>query len=163
MTLHKAGLSLSDRGIQGGMAMLRCLCVMMALASPATAQNVVELRLTFDDETRLTLAQIGERVTVNVWLYGEPSAEGRDYANDMGQVYLGTETFDIWPDDQTLQLGSSLAGAPTELVQEPMMNVNIYTSRIADENNLIDCEVIDGPFSQLVAEPQTAACSMLAK
>jgi hypothetical protein len=138
-----------------------CAIAAVVLGSAASARDSLKLRITFDDETRLTLAQIGERVTVNVWLYGEPTKMGEDFTDEMGNVYLGTETYDIWPVDQTLQVGGSLGGAPTDLVLQPMVNVNVYTSRIVDENNLINCSLVDGPFDELAMDTQPIACTML--
>lgn len=130
-------------------------------ATSSLAGESIRLNLTFDDETRLTLAQIGERVTVNAIFFGEPTDEGRDFTDEMGQVYLGTETFDIWPVDQTLILGGSLDGMPGDLVVQPMINVNVYTSRIKDENNLINCGIIEGPVAELAEGAQSIACKML--
>jgi hypothetical protein len=134
---------------------------MLMAANTAVAEDPIRLNLSFDDQTRLTLAQIGERVTVNVWLYGEPTDEGQDFTDEMGQVYLGTETYDIWPVDQTLLIGGSLGGAPMDIVVQPMVNVNVYTSRIKDENNLINCGIVDGPFAELAINTQAITCSML--
>jgi hypothetical protein len=148
----------------GGFSMAKILLGLLftlAINSAAFADEVVRLALRFDDETRLTLAQIGERVTVNVWLYGDPTETGRDFTDEMGQVYLGAETYDIWPVDQTLLIGGSLGGAPIDLVVEPMVNVNVYTSRIADENNLLNCGLVDAPFGELVLQTQLIVCSML--
>jgi hypothetical protein len=138
------------------------VAAMLTMSAPAAeAQETIELRLAFDDETRMTLARIGERVTVNAWFFGEPTAAGKAFVDKMDQVYLGTETYDIWPVDQTLILGGSLGGMPADLVVQPMINVNVYTSRIKDENNLIQCGIIEGPTKDLSAAPQSIACVML--
>jgi hypothetical protein len=138
------------------------VAAMLMMSAPAAqAQDMIKLRLTFDDETRLTLARIGERVTVNAWFFGEPTAAGKAFVDEMDEVYLGTETYDIRPVDQTLILGGSMGGMPADLVVDPMINVNVFTSRIKDENNLIQCGIIQGPTRDLSAAPQSIACVML--
>ena len=131
------------------------------LAGAAAAQDMLRLEISFDPAAAAKLAAMGERVTVSAWYYGEPLGEGLIHVDEMGQVWLGTETFDIWPLDQTVSIGGSLGGAPMGWVAQPMVNVNVYSSRLADQNNLLECDLVDGPFDELAMDAQPIRCKLI--
>ena len=79
----------------------------------------------------------------------------------MGMVYLGKEEAEIWPVDQTVTLGGSLGGAPLGWVTEPMVNVNVYSARLASDDNLLDCGLVDGPIAQARAAVSPIACALI--
>jgi hypothetical protein len=54
------------------------------------------------------------------------------------------------------------AGAPLNWVVEPVINVNVFSARITDENNLLDCGIVEGPVAELQAQVQQITCRLLA-
>lgn len=119
------------------------------------------LKLTFDAEAQAALSARGEMVTVATYFYGDP-APGATAPTDpeMGWINLGSEEYRLPPGPVTLTMGQGLAFAPVDQVVAPMVNVNIFTARLTDEYNLIDCGFIDAPMSDLTAV-QELTCTLL--
>lgn len=133
----------------------------LGLAGAAAAQDMLRLEISFDPSAAARLAAMGERATISAWYYGEPLGEGANHLDESGTVYLGTETFEIWPVDQPVTIGGSLGGAPMAWVVQPMVNVNVFSSRLKDENNLLDCGLVEGPLDELAMDPQVIRCKLL--
>jgi hypothetical protein len=122
----------------------------------------VNLKIHFDPATKAALDKREELVTISVMYYGEPKPGYEAAADEMGQIYLGWEEYTIWPKDQSFAIGSSLGpAAPLDSVLVAMVNLNVFSARISDENNLLDCSFIDGPVKELSAEPQALYCKLI--
>lgn len=135
--------------------------LIVATHAAAAQDGGLRLAISFDDTSLAKLQDIGERVTINAWFFGEPTDAGADLADEMGTVYLGTETYDIWPADQVVTIGGSVPGMPKHLIIQPMVNVNVYTSRIKDDNNLLNCGLVEGPFDDLAKDTQAISCTLI--
>ena len=42
-----------------------------------------------------------------------------------------------------------------------MVNVNVYSARLSNDDNLISCDFIDGPVSDLTTTPITLRCALI--
>ncbi|MDB5658200.1 MAG: hypothetical protein JWS10_815 [Cypionkella sp.] len=134
---------------------LLCLSALMLLTTPAMAQETnVTLHITFDAASAPKLQEAGEMVTVASYFWGDPATGNVLPVNEMGQLYLGAEEATVWPHEQTFSIGHSIAGAPVGNVEAPLVNVNVYSARITDENNLLDCGIVDGPTDALSKSTQ---------
>ena len=133
----------------------------LLLAPGAAMAESVSLAIGFSPAARDKLQSLGEHVVINAMYYGEPSDAGQPHMDEIGQVQLGSEVLTIWPRDQVVTLGGALAGLPRELVQAPYLNVNVYSARFADEDNLLDCGLVDGPLSDLTKAPQAMTCKLI--
>jgi hypothetical protein len=148
------GRRITRRG--GGLA-LACL-VAAAAAGAARAEVVIDL--VFEDGAASALKKRGEWVVVSAWYYGEPAKAGVP-TDEMGLVFLGAEEATVFATDQRLVLGGMTAGAPAAWVVEPQMNVNVFSARMSDENNLLDCGIVEGPVAELAQGVQRIACRLL--
>jgi hypothetical protein len=54
-----------------------------------------------------------------------------------------------------------MAGQPRGWVVEPLINVNVFSARFGDENNLLDCLLVDGPVAALAKEVQRISCGLI--
>lgn len=146
-------------------AALLALGLSSALAQTALAQTappVVTITLRLDDAALAELTRRGEKVVVAGWYYGDPAPGTTIPVDEMGMIYLGAEELTIWPAAQTtLTLGANLGSAPLEGVLQPMLNVNVFTARHTDENNLIDCGLVEGPIADLATAPQQMTCTLI--
>ncbi|MDB5666683.1 hypothetical protein [Cypionkella sp.] len=141
---------------------LLCLSALMLLTTPATAQETaLTLHISFDAAFTTKLQEAGEMVTVSSYFWGDPATGNVLTLNEMGQLYLGAEEATVWPHEQTFSIGHSLAGAPVGNVEAPMVNVNVYSARITDENNLLDCGIVDGPTDALSKSTQEITCKLI--
>lgn len=138
---------------------LGCLCA-AAFATPTLAENRIRITISFDEATISRLTSLGEWVTVSAYYSGDPAREDAP-TDEMGMVYLGHEEAQIFPANQTVELGGFLNGAPLDWVAAPLINVNVYSSRFVDENNILNCGIVDGPVAELAAAEQTISCTML--
>ena len=120
----------------------------------------ISIAISFDEATIARLTSLGEWVTVSAYYSGEPAREDTP-TDEMGMVYLGHEEAQIFPANQTVELGGFLAGAPLDWVKEPFINVNVYSSRFVDENNILNCGILDGPLGELTGADQTINCTLL--
>jgi hypothetical protein len=136
------------------------LCL-AAFATPLMAENhTVGILITFDEATIARLTSLGEWVTVSAYYFGDPAREDAP-TDEMGMVYLGHEEANIFPATQRVEIGGFLDAAPIEWVTEPLVNVNIYSARFVDENNILDCGLVEGPVAALSAQDQTISCTLL--
>jgi hypothetical protein len=97
---------------------------------------------------------------VRAWYFGDPAVDSVPL-DEMGLVYLGEEQATVYPVSQRIVLGGALSGAPVDRVIEPLINVNVFTARLSDQNNLLDCGLVEGPVSELAGAVQTIRCSLL--
>ncbi len=123
---------------------------------------VVDLTLT--PRTIEKLEGMREMVTVSGLYWGEPTEEARAHADGMGQINLGADDIRVRPASRRVivpgaaidpkALGSDVEGAPQVLV-------NVHTSRMAHENNLIDCGVYEGPIAMAQQKPVDIKCDLI--
>lgn len=141
---------------------MKALILTALLATPATAQETtITLHITFDAASATKLQEAGEMVIISSYFWGDPVAGNVLPVNEIDQLYLGGEQATVWPNAQTISIGHSLAGGPLGNVETPMVNVNVYSARITDENNLLDCGIVDGPTDALSKFPQEISCKLI--
>lgn len=133
---------------------------MWAGAAGADGAAAVQVHLAFKPGVAAELAKRGERAVIAGWFYGEPAPGAKVPVDEMGLVQLGTEELTVWPVDQTVTLGASLAGAPRDAVTQVSVNVNVYSARLSSEDNILDCGIIDDALQALQGE-QTITCGLL--
>lgn len=141
--------------------LLRLSLILCCLALPAMAQEPIRLQITFDAKAAAKIADAKEMVEVSTWYEGEPTPAGAPYISEIGLVYLGAETYQIFPRDQVITLGGAQAGLPLDLVKEPMLTVNAYTARHVFEDNLLDCGLVSGTVAELAGKTHTLHCKLI--
>ncbi|MCK9553324.1 hypothetical protein, partial [Aquamicrobium sp.] len=58
--------------------------------------------------------------------------------------------------------GKNAGGAKLKWVKgQPGVNVNLYTSRKSSDQNLIECDLIDGAVAKVQAKPITVNCFLI--
>jgi hypothetical protein len=139
--------------------MLRALLPAFLLLAPMAGAETVTVNVHFDAAAALTKA--GERVILSGYFYGEPAPGATMQADEADQIYLSGEEYTIWPKDQTLTFGQSLAAAPLDQVVEPYLNVNIYSARFTSEDNLLDCEIVDDRVKILAKAEHVLTCKLI--
>ena len=130
------------------------------VAGAAWAQTQVTIELVFEPGVASALKKRGEGVVVNAWYFGEPAKAGVP-TDELGLVFLGAEEATVFATDQWLVLGGTTAGAPMAWVVEPLINVNVYTARFSDEDNLLDCGIVEGPLAEMAQGVQQITCRLL--
>ena len=80
--------------------LLRLSLILSCLALPAMAQEPIRLQITFDAKAAAKIADAKEMVEVSTWYEGEPTPAGAPYISEIWLVYLGAETYQVFPRDQ---------------------------------------------------------------
>lgn len=131
-------------------------------ALPALAETPrVTLRISFDPAAARALTDMGEMVTVSSHFYGFPKEGATMTPDEMGMITLGIEDITIHPADATLETGAVLMSAPLDQVEEPLVNVNVYSARFANEDNLLDCNLLPEESLAKLTGPQDILCKLL--
>lgn len=131
-------------------------------ALPALAETPrVTLRISFDPAAAKALTDMGEMVTVSSHFYGFPKEGATMTPDEMGMITLGIEDITIHPADATLETGAVLMSAPLDQVEEPLVNVNVYSARFANEDNLLDCNLLPEESLTKLTGPQDILCKLL--
>lgn len=135
----------------------RCAATPSRITSAATAsasngvrvvpKYVVQLALSRAAANKL--AQSGETVRVAAFYYG--SAIGHSVDNESGEIALANEAVDLPSGTTAVNLGGiSISEAEIGKTSEgqPMLLINVYTSRKVFPDNLFDCGIYQGPAAQ---------------
>ncbi|MDR3494403.1 MAG: hypothetical protein P4L82_07355, partial [Ancalomicrobiaceae bacterium] len=83
---------------------------------------------------------------------------------DDGQVVLGTEMIQLPGSGGVATITGSTAKANHVdwlKNREVSVNVNVYTARLADENNLLDCDLVDGLVADVQVKPNKVVCKLI--
>jgi len=122
-----------------------------------------DFAVTLSEKAQAKLAAARETVTVLASYFGEPNRSGEQHANEVGMVDLGQETAELPPAPVTVRItGRQASRAKLAWIQgTPRVNVNLYTSRKSVDENLIDCDFIDGDIKQVRAAPITVQCFLI--
>ncbi len=133
-------------------------------AAEATSPYAFEVQLTLTPRTIEKLETMREMVTVSGMYWGEPKEEARPHADEMGQINLGADDIKVQPSSRSVIVPGA-AIDPKVLASDvdgpPQVLVNVYTSRMADENNLINCGIYEGPIAMAQQKPVDIRCDLI--
>lgn len=147
---------------------LLAACGVMA-TSIAAAQGApqgdmgFDLNVTLSEKAAASLASRNEAIVVSASYYGDPKPGARRHANEIGQIDLGREEVDI-PGKPGL---ARITGAKVEVPRlewldgQVMVNVNVFTARKSGPDNLLSCDIIDGPLQKVRSAPVTLNCGLI--
>ena len=65
------------------------------------------------------------------------------------------------PVEAPIEEAKAAAGPPLDWVGEPLINVNVYSARFVDPDNILNCGLVDGSVAALSAAEQTISCTLL--
>ena len=141
---------------------MRTLILACLLASPACAEDArITIQLTFDSPALTDLQKRGEGVVISAYYAGMPNVTSTMPLDEMGQIYLGAETITILPENRTVDIGAGLGGSALGMTDAPMVNVNVYSARFTDQDNLLNCGIVDGPVADYIGTTQIIRCSLI--
>lgn len=122
-----------------------------------------DFKITLSQKAAAKLKSSHETITVLASYYGEPTHEGEKHADELGMVDLGKENFELPGQPGVAHVtGKNVGGAKLKWIKgQPSVNVNLYTSRKSSDENLIDCDLIDGAVAKVQAKPITVNCFLI--
>ena len=158
-------------------AVLACILAMGVSASVQAAGATVnktrvsvsslgfDLQIQLSKQAARELSRRKEGVTISASYSGDPKPAAKRHANEVGLIDLGRETFTL----RGIDGPARVTGATVDqtrmgwIAGPPMVNVNVFTARRSSPNNLITCDIIDGPVARLSAAKTTLFCGLISE
>jgi hypothetical protein len=142
---------------------LTALAAITMLACPAVAGNYAfTVDVTVSAKTAALLAAKKEKIKVAAYYWGDPLPAYEKKADEMGQINLGEEDVTIPGTGGRANIaGARLRTAHIGWVKEPQILINVFTARLGDKNNLIDCGIFEGTFPEAQAHPIAISCKLI--
>ncbi|MFT3810267.1 MAG: hypothetical protein QM698_10145 [Micropepsaceae bacterium] len=128
----------------------------------APASYNFEITLKLSEKLVAELTAKNETIIVAAYYYADANEKGAAEIDDMGRITLGDERTELPPASGPVPVNGVIDPARLELTTGPVsVNVNIFSGRKSSEDNLIGCDFIDGPVSELTAQPTEIFCGLL--
>ncbi|WFP78431.1 hypothetical protein [Mesorhizobium sp. WSM4906] len=152
---------------RSSLAMTIAVSVLMAGSMPATAQSDMgfDVDITLSKNAAAKLAAKKEGIIVFASYYGDPKRNAKKHVNEVGQISLGRQ------DEQVEVPGTGghaqISGAKIDrkrldwLAGPVKVNVNVASARRSSSDNLLACDFIDGPLSDVQKGPVTLHCALI--
>ncbi|WP_153045736.1 hypothetical protein [Advenella sp. S44] len=140
--------------------------------SPLAASAQTDASMSFDIDISLstqaltTINETGENLTMLVTYYGDPSPAGKKYVNDIGTVELVSKTIELNVPGEPIHVsGHDITQSRLAWINDSVkVNVNLYSSRKASDDNILDCDFIDDELKNVVsASPVPMHCSLISE
>ena len=122
------------------------------------------IELAFTANALQGLTERNEQVIVSASYYADPSEEGAAHADEIGRIDLGTKNVQVRAEPGTVHVaGSQVDPEGLRWIDGDIgVNVNVYTARLSSDDNLINCDFIDGPLVDTkAAEPVLLRCALI--
>lgn len=135
-----------------------------AVAAAPAHGFAVDITLSPKAAQRLQTAHEG--ITVWASWYGDPGASGQRHVDEVGRVELGHEEVRAPGRSGIVHIsGAGLHADRLSWIEGPVeVNVNVYTSRLSSNDNLLACDFIDGDLVTVVRDqPVTLHCGLISE
>lgn len=122
-----------------------------------------DLQIQLSKQAAYELRRRKEGVTISATYFGDPTPAAKRHANEVGLIDLGRETFTL----RGIDGPARVTGATVDrtkmgwIAGPPMVNVNVFTARRSSRNNLITCDIVDGPVARVAAARITLFCGLI--
>lgn len=162
--VHVRACPASKKCVSPKMRVFRRLCLIagLVLTGPALADDfsiIVDVRLT--PAAAAELAKSHEGITGSASWEGEPNASGQKHVDETGRISIGQE-------EQTRDGAGLLRFAgkldPVALGRSTRnidVNVNVFSARKTHADNILDCDIVDGPADQISGRTFPILCSLI--
>ncbi len=122
----------------------------------------LQIRVLLSPDARQTLMQGKEGITVAASWYGEPNARHQSAADESGQIDMGRSELNLPSEGGTVRFTpASINRKRLGWLKEGVwVNINVYSARRHWPDNILNCEIADGPLAGLARKPVTLRCSL---
>lgn len=153
-------------------ALLLCQCSPAAKPEPgpsaealpplSTAPYAFDLNLSLSPAALAELTRRHEEVTVAAMFYGMPAKGHEKEADEVGQIDLGRREIRLAPSQTRGRIDGGVDPNRLPLIEgEPRLLINVYSARLSNEDNLLDCGIFDGTLGEARVRPVTIACKLI--
>lgn len=146
------------------------LAVAMLGLSAAHAQQGAEavppkysVVVTLSAKAAAKMTATKEQTVVDVTYSGDPNAAGKKKVTEFG-ILLGEEQVKLGPTGGTAAfVGKGFKPAEVKFIKpgSAKVLVNVFSARLGNEDNLLDCGLFEGSFAEAAAKPVAIACKLI--
>jgi hypothetical protein len=124
----------------------------------------LDINLALTPRTIEKLKADKESITVSVMYFGVPASEDAPGVDkDVNEVGLGSDQIDVAPDVVHVKApGTGFDPKNLASIKDaPEVLVNVYSARKASEDNVLDCDIYQGPVAMAQKKPIEIHCDLL--
>ncbi|MCY1245749.1 hypothetical protein D9M72_589180 [compost metagenome] len=95
---------------------------------------------------------------------GEPAPGAEEHADQIGMIDLGEDRTERDGEPATVAIpGKGDIETRLHWVKdgEPLVNINVYSTRRSGPDNLLDCDVYDGPLKAIAGSATKIGCKLI--
>jgi len=143
------------------------LAAFLALASTpsfAAESFAFKVEISLSPKAAAKLAQLHEGITGAAYYYGWPTPAARKNADDVGQINLNFENVMVEDTAKTIQFTGKVVKRKeiAWLVKRQVrVAVNVYSARRSSPDNILNCDIYDGPVAEAVAKTPKITCKLI--
>jgi hypothetical protein len=145
-------------------------CVLAIACACSTATAFARQPMGFDLDITLSakaadrLRATREGITVSASYYGDAKKDAEKHADDVGHIDLGTELIRLpGQAGKTHVSGKNVKSERFDWMDgAAKVNVNVFSSRVANKDNILTCDFIDADVAQVVkSQPISLHCALI--
>ncbi len=116
-----------------------------------------EIQVDLDNTATKKLADQKETIIVSIDLFGEPEKGVTKNVNEMGELYLASPRFELnQPGVAKFEnVKISKQGYESLADKDFTVLVNVFSGRKSSSDNLLNCDILQEPFSKVKGTKQT--------
>lgn len=160
--MKKLGVFVTTALVCGGGGFFLALLTTVA-PSYARATMALDLNITLSKKAEEKLGSTGEGITVLASFFGTPKSGAEKHANDIGMIDLGSDTIEMKGLPGPVHITTEhVSGERLGWIEGPVnVNVNLFSSRKSSEDNVLNCDFVDGQVELAAKAPITLHCSLI--
>jgi len=122
-----------------------------------------DVRITLSDLAAERLRTTREGIVVSAYYTGEPLPSAENRANQIGTIDLGTENREVIGAEGLVRItGKKVDLRRLEWIKgSVLLNVNVYSARRTNPDNILSCDFFDGKLSSAVRKAPVLHCTLI--
>ena len=133
-----------------------------ASPSPSTPHPFV-VEISVEPAAKARLERLKEQIIVRAIYSGEPTRAKAKFANEIGEIDLGSEAIELPSGGGTASFSGSVGNDKWTWVKEPQVLINISSAFHAVKENILDCGTapFQDSFKVAQSKPIRKSCKLL--
>ncbi|MFC3693730.1 hypothetical protein ACFOWB_16040 [Chenggangzhangella methanolivorans] len=131
------------------------------IAAKGAVAHSFEAQIFMSAKAQARLKKIGEKVKVAAYYSGEPVPSKRKLANEVGEISLGDEEVVLPPEGGAARMKGEMPAKKIGWVKEPMVLLNIFSARLAHQDNLLNCGIFQDSIKRAQTQPIVITCKLI--
>ena len=122
-----------------------------------------DFRIVLSEKAAHRLEAAKEGLAVSASYYGDPAPNAKKHADEVGHIDLGQETLDLPGVAGEVKLsGRGVEADRLKWVKGPVhVNVNVFSARKSSEDNILNCDFIDGELAKVARSRIALRCALI--